>query len=230
MKTKIKLKRNTESELYVLASEYKRLFGIANSISNESVLQTTGFKDWLSNVVMDTMNYEKLLLQIIKNDGYNYDFSSNGYIAEINSKPILSISETITFDMDQAYNYSIFINELGSDRKYQRMLSELKNDVQALYMKLFVAQSYQTEFNVFQAAKLDKLGNLSEFLDIPFIVGCYGYSNQNCYKQKVQMLEKFIEDNGEPFNCYDESYNDVNCRIYIPAKKKKLELKLTKRI
>ena len=97
-------------------------------------------------------------------------------------------------------------------------------------MKLFVAQSYQTEFNIFQAAKLDKLSVLSEIYNIPFIVGCYGNSNQNCYKQKVQILEKFIENNDEPFNCYDESYNDVNCRIYIPSNKKKLELKLTKRI
>ena len=34
----MKTKRNIESELYALVKEYKRLFGIANSISNESVL------------------------------------------------------------------------------------------------------------------------------------------------------------------------------------------------
>lgn len=222
------MQRKTElkSELNALAGEYKRLYGLPNIIQNESILHTSEFKDWISNVVMDTINYEKLLLQIIKMDGYN--FPAQGYIAEINSKPILSVSETITNDMLQSYNYSGYINELGSDRRYQRLLSELKWDLNTLCTNLLIMQSYQTEFDPLQLWKLEKISKVSEMFNIPFILGCYGDNNQDCYNKKVQILNNFIEEQPIEFNCYNESYNDVNCRIYIPRESKILVRELTR--
>lgn len=210
-----------KSELDTLIVEYKKMKELTNKISNDTVLHSEEFCEWLANTVMDTCNYEKLLKQILDSE-----YEVIGEAAEIESKPILSCSEFITTDSLSSINYNSFVNnrcisELGANRTYQRTLKDLRKNIGNI--KLLLMQSYESEDMRVQESKLIRTNNLSIVHDLPFIIGCYGHLDSKFFQQKEKLLTVFLNAGiDKDVDFYTESYNNVACRIIVPKKSKVL--------
>lgn len=209
-----------KSELADLISEYKKVKDIHNT-SNLDIGHSDGFREWLSEVIMDTINYERLIAQIL-NDQYEVF----GEVAEIESKPVLSCSEAITSESLSLMNYSNFVeyngtSDLGANKIYQRNIKDLKKNIKNI--QLLLMQSYESENMNIQISKLTRVKDLSSNHNIPFIVGCYGHQDNKFFQQKERLLLEFMDTLiNQECDFYADSYNDVACRIIVPNKSKRL--------
>ena len=211
---------NVKSELNALVSEYKKVRGL-NNIANNVVSHSDEFRNWLSEAIMDAMNYEKLIAEIL-----NSKYEVIGEVMEVGSKPVLSCSEFITSENLSSINYSNFVgdngsSDLGSNRVYQRNMHYLEKDIKNT--KLLLMQSYESENMNVQRCKLTRVNSLSINHSIPFMIGCYGHQSSRFFKQKEQLLLEFINTLvDQNFDFYADSYNNVACRIIVPNKSKTL--------
>ena len=211
---------NVKSELNALVSEYKKVRGL-NNIANNVVSHSDEFRNWLSETIMDAMNYEKLIAEILKSK-----YEVIGEVMEVGSKPVLSCSEFITSENLSSINYSNFVgdngsSDLGSNRVYQRNMHYLEKDIKNT--KLLLMQSYESENMNVQRCKLTRVNSLSINHSIPFMIGCYGHQSSRFFKQKEQLLLEFINTLvDQNFDFYADSYNNVACRIIVPNKSKTL--------
>ncbi|MEI3530217.1 MAG: hypothetical protein V8Q75_03975 [Bacilli bacterium] len=211
---------NVKSELNALVSEYKKVRGL-NNIANNVVSHSDEFRNWLSETIMDAMNYEKLIAEIL-----NSKYEVIGEVMEVGSKPVLSCSEFITSENLSSINYSNFVgdngsSDLGSNRVYQRNMHYLEKDIKNT--KLLLMQSYESENMNVQRCKLTRVNSLSINHSIPFMIGCYGHQSSRFFKQKEQLLLEFINTLvDQNFDFYADSYNNVACRIIVPNKSKTL--------
>lgn len=209
-----------KSELNALVSEYKKVSGIYNT-SNHVVSHSDEFRNWFSETIMDTMNYERLITEIL-----NSQYEVIGEVTEVGSKPVLSCSEFITSENLSSINYSNFVgdngaSDLGTNRVYQRNMHYLEKDIENT--KLLLMQSYESENMNVQRYKLTRVNSLSINHGIPFMIGCYGHQSSKFFKQKEQLLLEFINTLvDQNFDFYADSYNNVACRIIVPSKSKML--------
>lgn len=217
------------SELDTLIGEYKKVYGLAN-VPHNDVSHSEEFQQWLSEIVMDTLNYEKLLTQVIAN---HYEINSSLLVswgAEVDSKPLLSCSKNITVGGQRTINYSHFVKCNGiSDLKTnlitniskQRCIKDLSKDIGNI--NLLLMKSNESENMNLQRGKLTRVNTLSINHNIPFIVGCYGHQESKLFRQKEQLLSEFLNTLVDS-DCqiYTESYNGVACRIIASNKSKEL--------
>lgn len=204
------------SELDTLVYEYRKVKNVSLFALKEEIIHNPDFQLWLSDIVMDTVNYEKILLQILEAEFIN-DMEINR-IAEIGSKPILSSSEKITKKLVPTYNYSNFSNDFKVNSEYQKNYSYLNND--ADYIDLLLIQSNQFENVNKQRDKLVFIHRLSTNKSIPFIIGCYGDCTSREFKEKSIVLTDFSRVTDCVVKIYNETYNGLDCQFLIGSKQK----------
>lgn len=204
------------SELDSLLYEYRKLNKISSLVLNKEMIHNPDFQLWVSNIVMDTVNYEKLLLQILAS---NFDINNDiNRIAEIGSKPLLSSSEKITDKLVTSYNYSGYTNDFKVNCEFQKTYSYLNNDID--YIDLLVCQSNQFENINRQRDKMVFVHRLSSNQFIPFVIGCYGDGTSTEFKQRVSVLQDFSCVTEFDVDLYNETYNGLDCALLIGKEQK----------
>lgn len=199
-----------KSELESLLLEYRKLKKVSSNIVNETLVHNTDFHCWLANLVIDTINYEKVLLDILNKEYKKTDINQ---IAEINSRPILSVSECLTENFAFTLNYSCYNNELGEINKFQSYSGALLKNIESV--DLLITQSSQFE-NI--KRQRDKLIILKDYIiekDVPCIIGCYGDSNSLEFQERFNVIEEFNERLKLDAKVYNETSNGVDCKFLV---------------
>lgn len=199
-----------KSELDSLLNEYRILKKIPTYVVNDTLIHNTDFHCWLANVVIDTVNYENLLFEILNNEFNGVNINA---IAEIHSRPILSVSEKISSIFVPTTNYSSYASELGEIDDYQACNRKLITDIN--FVDLLIGQSNQYENLKKQRDKLTVIRSFTHEQQKPFIVGCYGNSNSENFQRKIEVLKEFEERLDFDVKVYNETYNGVDCKVLV---------------
>ena len=211
------------SELSTLIHEYRKLNRISSLILNEEIAHDHMFQLWISNIVIDTVNYEKMLLQILEDKfKINYDVNQ---IAEIGSKPLLSSAEKLSTNLVTTYNYNNFLNDFKVNPSYQKDYFCLSKDIECI--DLLLAQSNQYESVNKQRDKLVFIHRMFDNVDVPFVIGCYGDSSSKEFKEKSDVLSDFSRVTNATVKVYNETYNGLDCQfLIVDDTKEKVKLKV----
>lgn len=199
-----------KSEIDSLMLEYRKLKHISSQVVNDTLIHNTDFHCWLANIVIDTINYENILLDILNSECKGLNIKK---IAEIYSRPILSVSEKITNNFIPAINYNDYVNELGEVNDFQASKSELIKNIDSI--DLLLGQSNQYEDLKKQRDKLTVIRSFAQKEDKPFIIGCYGYSDSEELQKRIDVLDEFKSRLDCDVNVYSETCNGIDCKVLI---------------
>lgn len=199
-----------KSELDSLMLEYRKLKNVNSHITNETLIHNTEFHCWLSNIVIDTINYEKLLLDILNSEYKNLNIKN---IAEVNSRPILSVAEKLTNNFAPTINYNCYSNELGETNKFQSHNGALQKSIDCV--DLLITQSCQFEDVKRQRDKLIIIKDLILKKDLPFIIGCYGNSSSPEFQEKIIVIDEFEKRLNFDAKIYNETNNGIDCKVLV---------------
>ena len=201
-----------KSELNSLLHEYRVLKNISANVVTETLIHNTDFHCWLANIVIDTINYEKVLLDVLNNEYKNSNIKN---IAEVNSRPILSVADKLSNSFANTINYSFYSNELGEIDKFQSYKADLLKDIDSV--DLLITQSSQFEDIKRQR---DKLIIIKDFIiknNLPFVIGCYGNSNSVEFQERTSVIDELKERLNLEVKVYNETSNGVDCKILVKA-------------